>query len=117
MIPRYRTRANIGLGGGFLMALAGGAMNQPENQSRVAPFLVLIGLGVWIWGCQQYCRAKAQPGWKAIYGIVFPLGLIALVLLPDQGSAAPAKSRTASKKRPATSGRPRERRPNYDQFQ
>jgi hypothetical protein len=48
-----------------------------------AGLIILSGIGVWVAGCHQYLMGKAQPGWKAIYGMVFPLGLIALALLPD----------------------------------
>lgn len=111
MIPKYKTRANLILTAGFVLVLIGGAMNgpqnNPDNSSGFAALLVLTGLAIWLVGCQQYCMAKAQPGWKAIYGIVFPLGLIALTLLPDEGQESPKKSRPQKKAR--------RRRPRYDE--
>lgn len=90
MIKKYQTRANIVLVVGFVIVMIGGKVGQGAIPPAVAGLIVLLGLGVWVAGCHQYCMGKAQPGWKAIYGIVFPLGLIALALLPDEGNEKPS---------------------------
>lgn len=110
MIKKYQTRANIVLVVGFVIVMIGGKAGQGAVSPPVAGLIVLLGLGVWVAGCHQYCMGKAQPGWKAIYGIVFPLGLIALALLPDEGKAKQEAGKRRRRKEPAR------RRPAYEEF-
>ena len=74
-----------------------------------AGLIILPGIGAWVAGCHQYLMGKAQPGWKAIYGMVFPLGLIALALLPDEGNEKPSAGHRKNK-----SAR---RRRSYDEYE
>ncbi|MDA0808492.1 MAG: hypothetical protein O2983_09035 [Planctomycetota bacterium] len=97
MIKKYQSRANIILVVGFVIVMIGGKAGQGTIPTPAAALIILLGLGVWVAGCHQYCIGKAQPGWKAIYGIVFPLGLIALALLPDQGNEKPTAGRQKKK--------------------
>lgn len=97
MIKKYQSRANIILVVGFIIVMIGGKAGQGAIPPAAAGLIVLLGLAVWVAGCHQYCMGKAQPGWKAIYGIVFPLGLIALALLPDEGKAETGKRRRKKK--------------------
>lgn len=109
MIKKYQTRANIVLVVGFVIVMIGGKAGQGAIPPAVAGLIVLLGLGVWVAGRHQYCMGKAQPGWKAIYGIVFPFGLIALALLPDEGNEKPSAKRLKKK-----SAR---RRRSYDEYE
>lgn len=109
MIKKYQSRANIILIVGFVIVIIGGKAGQGAMSPAVAGLVILFGIGVWVAGCHKYLMDKAQPGWKAIYGIVFPLGLIALALLPDEDNEKPAKRRRKKK--------PTRRQRSYDEYE
>ena len=85
MPAQLQTKANIGVGLGFLLQLAG--VFSPEIlrvRFELGIALILGGLLAFVWGATHYAQGKGYSrslGWYAILGIP---GLIVLVLLPHR---------------------------------
>lgn len=98
MVSEYKRRTNIGLGLGMLLQVIGGALYLPAIDGSVSQLLggllALGGLGLFIWGCANFAQSKGQPAWLGILGLLTPVGLVILIMLPDRlhggGIEAPA---------------------------
>lgn len=81
MSTQYRTKANIGVGIGFVLQLAGLLLFGAE---QIGLLLILASLPVFIWGCLNYAQGKGHSKWVGLVGVVGIVGLIILTVLPDQ---------------------------------
>jgi hypothetical protein len=62
------------------VALRGGYFGGPA----IGYLLYVIGAALFLWGCSQYARGKGySPYWGAL-GLLYILGLLVLVFMPDK---------------------------------
>lgn len=87
MPAHLQRNANIGVGLGFVLQLAGFSL------PKIAPVpfeiglaLILAGLLAFIWGAMHYAQGKGQSKSLGLLGILGIFGLIALILLPTRES-------------------------------
>lgn len=86
MLREYKRNTNIGVGIGWIMVAAA---NVPMRTglyggATVGYILYAIGTILFLWGCGQYARGKGySPYWGAL-GLLYLLGLLVLVLMPDR---------------------------------
>ena len=88
MLSEYKRKTNIGVGIGLILQIIGNVLVGPEDVVGRAPligvFLLIIGLGFFIWGCMSYSKGKGHhPAW-GLLGLLSIIGLIVLVLSPDK---------------------------------
>jgi len=88
MLSEYKRKTNIGVGIGLILQIIGNVLAGPGDAIGRAPligvFLLLIGLGFFIWGCMSYSKGKGHhPAW-GLLGLLSIIGLIVLVLFPDK---------------------------------
>lgn len=87
MPAHLQTNANIGLGLGFVLQLAGFFLSEIiPNSIEISLALFLAGLAGFVWGGMHFAQGNGYPkslGLMAIFGI---LGVIVLILLPYRGS-------------------------------
>jgi hypothetical protein len=89
MPAQLRTNANIGVGLGFVLQLAG--LFAPEIwpiSVELGWALVLAGLPAFIWGGMHYAQGKGYSKSFGLLAILGILGLVVLILLPGQESKA-----------------------------
>jgi hypothetical protein len=79
----YRTRANLGVGIGLLLQLAGLYLADGAP-GMVGWLLIVISLPALVWGCMNYAEGKGYPKLIGALGIAGMLGLIVLIVLPNQ---------------------------------
>jgi hypothetical protein len=86
MLKEYKRSTNIGVGIGWIvialanLAIRKGALGGPF----VGYLLFVIGATLFLWGCGQYAKGKGySPYWGAL-GLLYILGLIVLVFMPDR---------------------------------
>ena len=77
------------LGGRMLMALGGSGNNVPELAGGVV--VTIAGIGLFIWGCVEYCKGKGQSPWLGLLGFLICIGLI---ILPDNYKNGAPPTRT-----------------------
>jgi hypothetical protein len=83
MIAEYKRKTNWGVGLGLVALVSGNAMAAGAGGIG-GRGLMVIGIGLFIWGCVSYAKAKGQhPAW-GILGLFSIFGLIALVLMKDR---------------------------------
>ena len=89
MPPQYRTKANLGIGLGLVLQLAGfvlpGLLQLHPLSGMV---LVLASLPLFIWGSMHYAQGKGQAKWLGVVGMLGLVGLIGLMLLPNRREEA-----------------------------
>jgi len=56
MLPEKKTKANIGVGIGVVLQLAGFFLFGPADIRAIV--LILLSLPVFIWGCMNYAEGK-----------------------------------------------------------
>lgn len=85
--------SNIKIGIGVLMILGGavlmgaGAMSGNDGMAPLAILgllIRLVGLVPWFWGLAEYSKSKGYSPVLAVLGIIFCIGLLILVILPDK---------------------------------
>ena len=87
MLPEYKTKSNIGIASGFGAQIVGFMLPEEPAMIGLLSLLLLLGGVVLIcWGCVCYAKGKGRSGFWGILGITSLLGLIILVLLPDDYS-------------------------------
>ena len=89
MPAHLQTNANVGVGLGFVLQLAGFFLPEiAQVHFEISLALILAGLAAFVWGGMHYAQGKGHSrslGFLAILGV---LGLIVLVLLPHRESEA-----------------------------
>ena len=94
MAPEYKTRANIGVGIGIILQLAGFlafrvGVGGPQVVPLLTPgspsgFLFLLSVPVLAWGCMSYAAGKGRSKWLGLVGVLGSFGLAVLTAIPDQ---------------------------------
>ena len=90
MLKEYKRNTNIGVGIGFVALTLGnyairtGLVGGP----LVGLFLCLLGIPLFLWGCGQYARGKGYSALWGALGLLYILGLLVLVLMPDRNKGA-----------------------------
>ena len=95
MPPKLQSNANIGVGLGFVLQLAG--LFLPEIiqvRFEISLALILAGLPAFVWGGMHYAEGKGQSRSLGLLAILGILGLIVLILLPHRESEAVANEGT-----------------------
>ena len=91
MLKEYKRKTNIGAGVGLVAVALGNYVVRTGSFGGpvVGLILWLIGVPLFLWGCGQYARGKGySPYWGAL-GLLYILGLLVLVLMPDRNKNAP----------------------------
>lgn len=85
MPAKLQNNANIGVGLGFVLQLAG--LFLPEIMQvgpEISLALILAGLPAFVWGGMHYAQGKGYSRSLGLLAILGILGLIVLILLPHQ---------------------------------
>ena len=89
MIVELKKQANKWLIIGFVIALLGSTLkgshytySQFLHYSGI--FIYLVGLGLFIYGCTIYSRAKGHGWGWGLFGVLNIIGLVILFFLPDK---------------------------------
>ena len=89
MLPEKKTNTNIGVGVGILLQIAGSVVVlEVPSLALVGRTLSLVGLLFFIWGCMNYAEGKGYSKWLGLLGLLSCIGLIVLVILPDNNKSA-----------------------------
>ena len=89
MPPQQKTKANIGVGIGFVLQLAGLFLCMAGDQRALSGLLLIFAsVPMMIWGCLNYAEGKGHSKWIGLVGIAGILGLIVLMVLPDKHEEA-----------------------------
>ena len=82
---RFVTRANLGVVGGVVMMLMGGAFGQKGPEFLLAGTgVLLVGWTLIIWGCVNFMRWKGYSGWLGLFGYLLLPGLLILACFPNR---------------------------------
>jgi len=91
MPEQLRKKANIGVGLGFVLQLAG--LFLADVPSEIGWALILAGLIAIVWGTIHYAQGKGYSKSLGLLGICGIVGLIVLVLLPhNEAEPTPTNS-------------------------
>jgi hypothetical protein len=66
------------VGRGLFLSWAG------QDRALIGLLFVLTSLPVFIWGCLNYAAGKGYSKWVDLVGVAGIIGLIVLMVLPDQ---------------------------------
>ena len=81
MLEEYKTKTNIGVGLGIVCQLIGRSLS--DTSPGLGSIVMLAGTALFIYGCFSYATAKGHPSWYGLLGFLSIIGLIVLVILPD----------------------------------
>jgi hypothetical protein len=85
MLTEYKRGTNIGVGFGWLLMLIGSSQVRSHPSATGAGLaLLLVGAGLFIWGCAQYAKGKGHSGYWGALGLLWLFGLVVLFFLPDR---------------------------------
>lgn len=84
MSPHHRTNANLGMGIGFAVQLAGLMLPGTLQVYGLAGLVAFVAsLPLFIWGATNYAQGKGHSKWFGLFGLAGILGFMALMVLPD----------------------------------
>ena len=87
MLTEWQRKTNIGVGLGAVLQVLGYLLSYAGNMAAVAGLLLLmIGTLVFLWGCMNYAEGKGHSRWVGLMGLASIIGLVVLIILPEQGS-------------------------------
>ena len=87
MPAHLRRNANVGVGLGFVLQLAGFFLPDISPIPFEVGFaLVLAGFPAFAWGAMSYAQGKGYPQWFGLFGLLGIFGYIVLVVLPSRNS-------------------------------
>ena len=87
MPAHLQTNANIGVGLGFVLQLAGFFLPEiAQVRFEISLALILAGLPAFVWGGMHYAQGKGHSRSLGLLAILGILGLIVLILLPHRES-------------------------------
>lgn len=95
MPPKLQSNANIGVGLGFVLQLAGFFV--PEIMQvpyEVGLAFILAGLPAFVWGGMHYAQGKGYSRSLGVLAILGVFGLIVVILLPHRESEPATDSGT-----------------------
>ena len=87
---KYALKATIYVVVGLFLNVFGRVMAMESGKQIfgalivMAPYIQILGFGLWFCGCYFIATGKGYNGWWALLGLVPFLGIIALVLLPNK---------------------------------
>jgi len=85
MPPQERRNANIGVGIGFVIQLAGLFLFRAGPDGALIGWPLILGsVPVFIWGCLNYAQGKGHSKWIGLVGVAGIIGMIVLMILPNQ---------------------------------
>lgn len=88
MLPENKKKTNIGVGAGILLQILGRVLGTAGDGAAILGLLlILVGAGLFIWGCMNYAEGKGHSKWLGLLGLLSCLGLIILLFLPDRNKA------------------------------
>ena len=81
-----KRRAYCGLGLAIAMHLFGGILRTTESDliGGFGALTMFIGFGVFVGSCVQYAEAKGYPKSVGAWGLLWIVGFLVLVVLPDK---------------------------------
>ena len=89
MLQENKTNTNIGVGIGIILQIAGRVLIYAmPNLALLGLGICLVGLIFFIWGCMNYAEGKGYSKWLGLLGLLSCIGLIVLVILPDNNKSA-----------------------------
>ena len=90
MLKEYKRDTNIGVGLGWIViALSNYVIRSNAFGGPMVGYVVLLtGIGLFLWGCGQYAQGKGYSWYWGALGLLYILGLLVLVLMPDRYKAA-----------------------------
>ena len=89
MLPENRTKTNIGVGVGTVLQIAGFLLSQSYGIRPILGLaLILVSIPPFIWGCMNYAEGKGHSKWVGLVGLAGCIGLLVLIVLPDQHKEA-----------------------------
>ncbi|MBA7563999.1 hypothetical protein ES708_05661 [subsurface metagenome] len=77
----YRIRRNTGVWIGLILLFM---IRFLWAVPFVAIPLWVIGVALLLWGCWNWTKFKGRSGWWMLWGLLAPIGLIALAVLKDK---------------------------------
>jgi len=87
---KYALKATIYVVVGLLLNVFGRVMIKEAGKqifgtlTVIAPYIQIVGFGLWFCGCYFIATGKGYSGWWALLGFVPFIGIISLVLLPNK---------------------------------
>jgi hypothetical protein len=90
VIKEKQRNTNIGVGLGLVLSFAATGLraNAQANESAAwyvfAGLLGLAGAVLFVWGCVNYAQGKGYSGFVGMVGLLWCIGLVILVVLPDR---------------------------------
>jgi hypothetical protein len=86
MLKEYKRETNIGVGVGWIViALSGYVSSTDAFGGPIVGYVVLLtGLALFLWGCGQYAQGKGYSRYWGALGLLYLLGLLVLVFMPDR---------------------------------
>lgn len=82
-----KTKASVGLATGTFALVAGRMFGMVQNDSKaslIALAALVVGIGLWTWGCVNLAKSKGYPRWLGWLGLLYCVGFIVIVLLPNR---------------------------------
>lgn len=84
MLQANKRNTNIGVGLGWLLSVLGNVLRQQQYPPAAYLLVFLAAVFLFLWGCSQYAKGKGYSGWWGALGVLYLLGLLVLVLMPDR---------------------------------
>lgn len=88
MLQEYKSKTNLGVGFGWVVMIVGNLLirNSPLPWPGIVVFT--LGFAAFIWGCVQYAKGKGHSGYWGAFGLLWIVGLLVLLFLPDRHKGA-----------------------------
>ena len=91
MLQEFKRTTNIGVGIGWLLTLIGNVLSREHTSisGLLGGLLIVVGIGLFLWGCGQYAKGKGYSGYWGALGLLYLVGLVVLFLFPDRHKELP----------------------------
>ena len=78
-------KAYVGVIIGFIVQVVGRLIANISNEGVIIGAIVgLGGVAIFVWGCVNLAAVKGYSKWLGLLGLLSCIGLVVLILLPDQ---------------------------------
>ena len=88
MLPEYKSNTNLGVGVGWVVMIVGNLLVRNSPLPWLGIVVLALGFAAFIWGCVQYAKGKGHSGYWGALGVLWLLGLLVLLFLPDRHKGA-----------------------------